>query len=274
MDLDLHESQQCAGDGSEANHGPASHLNLLVGDADGEIPGQMSEAVQAVECEWQADEELGEELGGDGPCAKGSGDASALDVPTKGGGSQVCEAEEVKGTGKGNSSDTVQCRQVPGDLGLVDTEMRSDGAMKTLFGKDLSRCLIVRHGLSGGKSGVDDEHCHGPWETKPGSRTWHSIPPLVNDAGRCDDGGLAGSGHCSLLLAVLYCKCSSPIAITYPGAAIAERFFEQASLIAENRRLGYSQPQDVLEHEVHVGIETLSGIAAAIAIDQSEKTRR
>lgn len=169
--LDLHESQQCAGNGSKANHGPASHLHLLVGDTHGEIPGQMSEAVQAVECEWQADEELGEELGGDGPCAEGSGDTCALEVPTKGGGSEVCEAEEVEGTGKGNTSDTVQCRQVPGDLGFVDTEMRSDGAMKTLFGKDLSRCLIFGHGLSGGKSS------------------------LVNDAGRCDDGGLAGSSH-------------------------------------------------------------------------------
>lgn len=81
--LRLHESKQQTRSEGDTHDAPASHLNLLVGDTHAYIPHQMSEAVEAVESEWKADDELGKEFGDNRPRAKSSSDAGALNVPTE-----------------------------------------------------------------------------------------------------------------------------------------------------------------------------------------------
>lgn len=102
------ESKTQAGDGGDSNDGPAGHLDLLVGDADAEVPCQMPQAIEAVECERQGGNELGEDLCGNGPCGKASGKTGALEVPTKRRSNEVPDAEKIERTGEGNSSDTVE----------------------------------------------------------------------------------------------------------------------------------------------------------------------
>ena len=115
----------------------------------------MSQAVEAVVGEGHAGSELGEDLEGKGPGAKGSSNAGTLDVPAEDGSDQVGKTEGVKGTGGGDTSDTVEGRTVPGDLRLVDGKVRRDGAGQTLLGQDLLRGLAVGHGLEGGASVAD-----------------------------------------------------------------------------------------------------------------------
>jgi hypothetical protein len=53
-------------------------------------------------------------------------------------GSEVGKAEEIEGAGEDDGGQTVEARAVPGDLGLVDGQMRGDGAVEALLGEDLS----------------------------------------------------------------------------------------------------------------------------------------
>lgn len=210
--LDLHESEKQTSDGADADNGPASDLDLLVGDALAKVPHEMPEAVEAVECEGQADEELGQDLCGNRPCAKGGGQAGALEMPAKDGGGEVRQAEDVERAGEGDSSNTVEGRQIPGDLCLVDTQVRGDGAVQSLFGKNLVGSVTVGHDLRGGEPVSSCEPLT-PIRRRRRRRRLEcrpcvSLPALVHDAGRCNHAGLARDGHCSLLLAhcLLYCE--------------------------------------------------------------------
>lgn len=150
----LQNGQDGAANESQANNGPSGDGNLLVGDAHGKIPHQVSDAVEAVEGERKADEELGRELGDNRPGSEGGGERGALKVPAQGGGRQVGEAEEVEGARHDDSGQAVEHGQVPGDLGLVDAEMGCYGAVQALFGEDLARGLGVGDNLGCGESAI------------------------------------------------------------------------------------------------------------------------
>lgn len=53
---------------------------------------------------------------------------------------EVSEAEDVEGAGDGAAGDAVEAGEVPGDLGLVDGEVRGDGAVEALGGEDGVGC--------------------------------------------------------------------------------------------------------------------------------------
>ena len=57
-------------------------------------------------------------------------------MPAQQWGYQVGEAEEVEGTGEGDSRDAVQRGGDPGYLRLVDGEVGGDGSVEALFGED------------------------------------------------------------------------------------------------------------------------------------------
>lgn len=155
----LQNGQDGAANESQANDSPSGDGNLLVGDAHGKIPHQVPDAVEAVESERKADEELGRELGDNRPGAEGSGERGALEVPAQGGGGQVSEAEDVEGARHDDSGQTVEHRQVPGNLGLVDAEMRCYGTVQALFGEDLARGLGIGDNLGCGESTIVSFRC-------------------------------------------------------------------------------------------------------------------
>lgn len=150
----LQESQDQAAEDAQTDNGPASNLDLLVGQALAKIPHQVSQSVEAVVGEREASNELGEDLEGSGPGGESGSDRGALDVPAKGGGNQVGETKDVEGSGEGDAGDTVESGAVPGDLRTVDAQVRSNGAVQALLGQDLLRGLRVGDGLEGGVSAV------------------------------------------------------------------------------------------------------------------------
>jgi hypothetical protein len=58
-------------------------------------------------------------------------------VPAEGGRNQVERAVGVEATAEDAAGDTVQRRQIPGNLRAVDGEMRRDGAVQTLLSEDV-----------------------------------------------------------------------------------------------------------------------------------------
>ena len=57
-------------------------------------------------------------------------------MPSEQGRDQVAEAEDVKGSREDGARDAVEDREVPGYLGLVDGEVRGDGAVEALGFED------------------------------------------------------------------------------------------------------------------------------------------
>ena len=74
-------------------------------------------------------------------------------MPTESRGGEVGGGPEVKGAGESDTSDTVQGTADPADLGLVDAEVRSDRAVKTLLNEDLAVIVGVR-----GRSNLSIDH--------------------------------------------------------------------------------------------------------------------
>ena len=141
----LQKSEYQAAQDAESNNGPASNLDLLVGQAHASIPHQVSQAVEAVVGEREGGDKLGQDLKSSGPGSESSSKAARLEVPTKGRSDQVGETEGVESAVKSDAGDTVESGAVPGDLRLVDAQVRRDGAVQALLGQDLLRGLVVRH---------------------------------------------------------------------------------------------------------------------------------
>lgn len=81
---------------------------------------------------------LEDDLGGDGKSTERSNHGGRLKVPSEGGGGKVGSGPEVEGAGESETGDTVQGTADPGNLGLVDGKVGSDGATKTLLDEDLA----------------------------------------------------------------------------------------------------------------------------------------
>jgi hypothetical protein len=126
---------------------PPSPDNLLVREPNTHVPGQMPQAIEAVEEEREREESLDSKLDSCRPSCDSSDHGLCLHVPSSDWCGEVGETEEVQRARENDAGDTVKTGCVPGDLGLVDCEMRGDGALEALFGEDL-----VGFGLRGRES--------------------------------------------------------------------------------------------------------------------------
>lgn len=120
-----------------ANSGPAGSCNRSVLEPYTKVPSQMSQAVDAVEKEWQSNSKLGRCLSPQWPCGDRRDYGLALEMPAQRGSSEVCNAEEVETAAENYAGDAVEAGGVPGDLWFVDGQMRGDGTLEALFCKDL-----------------------------------------------------------------------------------------------------------------------------------------
>lgn len=98
----------------------------------------MPRAVDAVEDEREAEDELEGGLDGKGQVAKGGGDAGALEVQAEDGGDEVRGHVAVERAGQGDARDAVPGGAAePRLLELVDAEMGGHGALQALVDEDL-----------------------------------------------------------------------------------------------------------------------------------------
>lgn len=98
----------------------------------------MSNAVHAVESKWHRNAQFNRELGGNGQSTEGRNERRRFQMPAHSWSNEVGRSKDVQTTGEDRAGDTVEGRQVPGNLGLIDREMWGNGAVEALLGKDLS----------------------------------------------------------------------------------------------------------------------------------------
>lgn len=84
-------------------------------------------------------------------------------MPAEERGDEVCRRKDVKAAGQSNAGDTVEGATDPGDLGAIDREVRGDGTVQTLLGKDLGGIRGV-----GGRGSVPVNQVSGGWENAIG----------------------------------------------------------------------------------------------------------
>lgn len=99
----------------------------------------MPNAVQAVESNGHSQAEFDEDLGQQWQSAKRSRNRCGFQVPADDGGNKVGGGEHVESARGDRAGDTVQGTGVPGNLGAVDGQVRSDGAVQALLRENLGR---------------------------------------------------------------------------------------------------------------------------------------
>lgn len=139
---------------AQSDDGPARLDNGGVGESTAGIPDEVAHAVQAVVGEGKGQGGLDGDLGGQGESTHGSNHGGGLEVPAEGGRGEVCGGPKVESAGEGETGDTVQGTADPADLGTVDGQVRSDGAVQALLGQDLGRVLSVGRGGDGSRYGA------------------------------------------------------------------------------------------------------------------------
>lgn len=149
----LNQSKTNSTGNAEADNSPAGLDNNGVGQSTAKIPHQVTEAVHAVVSERKSQGGLEENLGGDRQSSHGSDHRGRLDMPTESGGDEIGGSPEVQRAGESDAGDTVQGTADPADLGLVDSKVRSDRAVKTLLNEDLVGVLGI-----GGGSNLSIDH--------------------------------------------------------------------------------------------------------------------
>lgn len=127
---------KAAGD-RQTDSSPARSDDLLVLESDTHVPGQMPQAVKAMEEEWEGEESLQSHLHGRGPSSNCRHHRLRLEVPSSVRSDQVGDTEEIEGAREDDASDSVERRGVPGDLRPVDGQVGGDGAVDALFREDL-----------------------------------------------------------------------------------------------------------------------------------------
>lgn len=153
--IPLHHSQHTAAHDTQSHNRPPSPYNLLIRHRSSHIPRQMPQPIERVKRERKRQQVLGCDLGGDRPGRERRRHARALEVPAQRRRDQVGRAEDVETAAEHAARDAVERRGVPGDLGLVDAQVGSDGAGEALFGKDLGLRFGIGHALGRGESGGD-----------------------------------------------------------------------------------------------------------------------
>lgn len=121
---------------------PAPLDNLRLGEAEGEIVGQVADTVEEVEGEGPGDEELETTLGGEREGTESGDEGLALDVPAEEGRDEVGAKVDVESGRETTAGDTgPDGGAEPGLLHLVDCQVRGDGAAEALLCEKLEAIL-------------------------------------------------------------------------------------------------------------------------------------
>jgi hypothetical protein len=159
--------------------------NLRILEPNTHIPSQMPESIVAVVEKRERKEGLEAHLDRQRPRRHRRNHRLRLH-------GQVREAEQVERSGENDGGQAVEAGTVPGDLRLIDGEMRGDGALETLFGEDLGG-----FGLGGCESvfrvstGLESNAVVGvltsaaPCCVPRAALSLPALPPVANQAGRC-----------------------------------------------------------------------------------------
>lgn len=134
--IPLDHSQSHRSSNTQAHNGPPCPHHLLIRQLRARIPHQMPDPVEAVKCERHCDSHLHQYLCGDGPRSKGGRYARTIQVPSKQRSAEVCGTEDVEPAAENRAGYTVECGEIPRDLGFVDRQVRGDGTVAALLFED------------------------------------------------------------------------------------------------------------------------------------------
>lgn len=140
----LKQSKAHSASHTKADNSPTSFDDGRVGQSTTSVPDQVTNTVQAVVGERKGKGALEKDLSHERKSTERSDHCGRLEMPSESGGGEVSGGPEIEGAREGAAGDTVQRTTDPGDLGLVDRKVGSDGAAKTLLDKNLARVLGVR----------------------------------------------------------------------------------------------------------------------------------
>lgn len=102
----------------------------------------MSDAVEAVVRGEESKGKFERKLRGRAHCSHRGDHCCCIKVPAEQGRDKVAESKNVEASRQHRAGDAVQRGADPGDLRLVDGEMRSDGSAETLL-DELLRCTAA-----------------------------------------------------------------------------------------------------------------------------------
>lgn len=114
----------------------------------------MPDTVEAVKGKREGSRELGRDLQGHGPGPKRRRHAGRLQMPAEQRRDQIGGTEGVEAPAEDRAGDSVQRRAVPGDLRLVDGQVRRDGPVQPLLDEDVVRVGCADCGCCGGSVGA------------------------------------------------------------------------------------------------------------------------
>lgn len=106
----------------------------------------MPNAIQTVEGNGHGQTELDQHFGEQRQRTKRRRNRGRLQMPADNGRDQVRRGVDVERARGDRARDSVQSTRVPGDLGTVDGQVRSDRSVQALLGEDLGRVGCVGGG--------------------------------------------------------------------------------------------------------------------------------
>lgn len=144
----LEKSQVGAKHSGSGQNNVAGSVNTWNGQLLTEIPDQVSDSVKSVESKWESHSSLRQHLHGNrqgSKCGHKGGGVEGNRQERSGG---VSTSQGVKSSSHGNTGDSVDTRQVPGQLWLVDGQVGRHWTVFSLCYKDL--ILLFVADLDGG----------------------------------------------------------------------------------------------------------------------------
>lgn len=140
--MHLEESQVGTEHGSTSQHNVSGSVDAGDGQLLTEVPNQVSEAVEGVEGEWESHGSLSEDFSSHWQCSKCRHDSSRVKWNRQERGGSVTTSQGVECTSHGHTGDSVDTRQVPSKLWLVNGQVWGNRTVSSLSDKKLILLLV------------------------------------------------------------------------------------------------------------------------------------
>lgn len=147
----LEESQVRSKHSSTGQNNVTGSVDAWNGHLLTEIPHQVSNTIEGVESEWESHSSLGKHFHGNWQSSKCRNNRGRVERNRQKRGGSVSTRQRVESTSHSNTGDSVETRQHPGELWLVDGQVWGHRTVLSLCNKDLI-FLLVAHLDGGGVS--------------------------------------------------------------------------------------------------------------------------
>lgn len=157
----LEESKVRTKHGSTCQHNVSGSVDTRNGQLLTKVPHQVSDTVESVESKWKSHGGLGKHLGSHRQSSKCRHDGGGVKWNRQKRGGSITTSQGVERTSHGNTGDSVERGQVPGELWLVDGQVWGNRTVLSLGDENLI-FLLVRN-LDGGAESDSQRSTSGQW---------------------------------------------------------------------------------------------------------------